>query len=67
MVENGPATLGNGFISNASLTVLNGGNVDVAGAFTLDGPLTNSGMINVTNGTSIQAFNNGTAALRAGW
>ena len=66
VVESGTASLGNGFNSNVSLTVLNGGILDVAGALTLDGPLTNSGTINVTNGTSIQAVNNGTASLAGG-
>ena len=66
MVESGTARLGDGFASNIWLTVLNGGNLDVAGILTLDDPLTNSGTINVTNGTSVQAFNNATATRAGG-
>ena len=66
MVESGTASLGNGFVSNVWITVMNGGSLDIAGLLTLNGPLTNSGTINVTNGTSVQAFNNGTAHFAGG-
>ena len=65
-VESGTATFGNGTVTNASLTVLNGGDLDVAGFLNMDGPLTNAGTINVTNGYAIQTYNNATAAQAGG-
>jgi hypothetical protein len=66
IVQSGTANLGSGFVSNVWMTVLNGGDLEVAGILTLDGPLTNSGTINVTNSTSIQAVNSGTTTLAGG-
>jgi hypothetical protein len=66
VVTSGTATFGDGVTSNIWLTVLNGGDLEIAGSLTLECPLTNSGAINVTNGTSLQAYNNGTAAYAGG-
>jgi hypothetical protein len=63
---NNAATLGNGVVTNAWLTVANGGFVDVAGVLTLNGPLTNSGTVNVTNGYNVTANNKGSAAYAGG-
>jgi hypothetical protein len=66
VVGNRTATLGNGVVTNIWLTVMHGGDLEVTGMLNLDGPLTNSGTINVTNGTSIQVYNDGTAAYAGG-
>jgi fibronectin-binding autotransporter adhesin len=56
-VENGGVLIG-GFNIDGSLTVAEGGVLDLPGALDLNGPLTNSGTINMTNGY-IQIENDG--------
>jgi hypothetical protein len=55
-----------GSLTNNWLLVQSGGMVQAAGYFYLYGPLTNSGTINVTNGYTINAYNNNSVALAGG-
>ena len=66
VVQSGTATFGDGTHSNSWVLIDGNGDMEVQGVLTLNCPMTNYGTINVTNSTSIQAYNNGTAVLAGG-
>jgi hypothetical protein len=51
--------------ATGSLTVQSGGSLDVASGFYVHGPITNAGMMNLTNAT-IYLYNNNTASYQGG-
>ena len=65
LVLGGSANIGNGSTTNNWLTVQSGGEVDMNNVLYLYGPLTNSGVINVTN-VYIYTYNNGSLGYAGG-